>query len=78
MIDARSQYEIDQKIEDKRRKKLEEKVKKILLSKGIKLATSACGCCEGVTFDLEVDGKLIANNEIHFNFSNFGEIDENS
>ena len=57
----------------KKRKELEARVAEALKAKGIRMFTSSCGCCEGVTFSLEIDGKMICENAEHFNFSNFGD-----
>jgi len=58
-------------VSETERRLLEEKVAALLKERGVRIFTSACGCCEGVTFALEIDGKMIVDHETDWNFSNF-------
>lgn len=63
---------IDADLEEKARRALvEARVRRLLAARGIKISTSACGCCDGVSFSLEVDGELVADQEDSWNFDMF-------
>ena len=58
---------------------LEEKVKRILADRGIRMAVWGCGCCDSPEVRLEVDGESIVDDEdgMEFRFDMFeGEDDE--
>lgn len=55
------------------RKGLKARVADALTKKGIKISTGACGCCDGVSFSLEIDGETICEDETDWNFSNFAQ-----
>ena len=49
-------------------KEFKDQVVKILADRGIRISVSACGCCGSPWVSLEVDGKLIVDNEEDFSF----------